>query len=139
MPGPVKPERPLKPAVWWAVGLNALWAVGWLLTMVLLGAFLLYVVGIVSPDAIATPLNPSESGMLVGLLAAAFIGNMVIGIALTIGALLLLRIGRGFRTFPPFVQALLAGLSALAVSSLIGTAFGAIVDLGSYAPGSYGF
>ncbi len=138
LPGPPKPERPLKPALWWALGLNAVWALLWTVAMMLLAAFAVYVFQAVAGGMTDLPGDPRQSGMFLGLMAGAFLGSVLVGLVLTVGALLLLRLGHTFRTFPSFVQALLAGLCALAASSVLGSAVGFVTDMASRTPGMFG-
>ncbi len=125
-PAPPKPERPLKPAVWWGVGLNVGWVVGWFAFLFVVGLFLLY-----GSEAF----SQRRSGGLIATMIGGAAINLIIGIGLTVVALLLLRRGRAYRTFPSFLQALLAALCALVVTGVLGLVVRFVLGLTAVTPG----
>ena len=133
-----KPERPLRPAVWWSVAINALYSLGICLFIGLVFGFIVLMIDVASAGEAGMSWTPAETAFVVGLLIVGFFVNLLVGIALTVGALLLLRIGAGFRTFPPFAQALLAAVCAFGVSSLLGAIVGVLTDFAMVAPAMFG-
>lgn len=103
----------------WAVGINVVWAIGWGLVMLALGALLVSFIeslDVGSTDWSGSGVTPTRVGLL---LAAGVLVTALLGTALTLTALVLLRLGPTFRTLPSFVQALLAALCALAVATVV--------------------
>lgn len=137
-PRPPKPERPLKPAVWWSVGINLVWALGCVLMVLVLGAALFAFMESLSGGGGDVALTGEETRWVAVALVGVFVVTALLGTGLTVGALVLLRLGVTFRTLPSFVQALLAALCAFAVSSVVGAVVGAVSDLASVSPALYG-
>lgn len=135
---PPKPEVPLRPAVWWSVAINAIYALGCVVLVVVFGALLVALFTGASSGEMGLDPGPRVTALLLAGLFAIFLVCLVVGLALTVGALLLLRMGSSFRTFPAFVQALLAALCAFVVGNVVGTALSFVAQFASGAPAVFG-
>ncbi len=135
---PPKPEVPLRPTVWWSVVINAIYALGTVLLIVVFGALLVAIFSGASAGEWDLDLGEDETALVVAVLVGIFVVTLLVGLALTVGALLLLRLGSGFRTFPAFVQALLASLCAFVAGNILSGVVGVIAELASFDPAVFG-
>lgn len=118
--------------------INLIWALGWVATMLVIGAVIVGLVDVASAGEADLALSDGQTAGIVWLLVGGFALTALVGTGVTIGALMLLRLGASYRTFPSFVQALLASICAFVVSSIVGTAVGLVGELASSAPAVFG-
>lgn len=114
-------ERPVLPGVWWSLVINLVVAVGFAVLILVVGwALVELFTGAVGEDVswrdAAGEEGVAEVVLIVGVV---LVVSLVVSWALTVVALLLWRLIRGFRTLPPFVQALLAFVSMWIVTSVL--------------------
>lgn len=122
VPVPVpRPERALMPAVWWSLVIN-------LVVTVLVGLAAL-LVGWAFVELIASSLGENVSwsdaagddgvGAVVLVVAAIMVGSVLVSWLITVAALVLWRLIRGFRSIPVFAQALIAFVTMWVVTTVL--------------------
>jgi len=109
------------PGVWWSLVINLVVTVGLAVLLLVVGwAF----VELIS-DAVGQPVSwrdaAEQDGVapIVLVIGLAIVVSLLVSWLLTLGALVLWRLMRGFRTIPPVVQALIAFVSMWIATSVL--------------------
>lgn len=133
-----RPERPLMPGVWWALGYNLLVTVLWALAVFLLGALMwTLVTGMAGEESTWQDVFGETGGTVAAIAVGVFLVALLAQWGLTVLCLVLWRLLRGFRTLHPALQALLALLTSWVVGTILSFvlqvfgAFAGVLDPGT--------
>lgn len=114
-------ERRLMPGVWWSLVINLVVSVGFAVLLLVLGwALVELFTGMVGEDVSWREAAGEEGvGAVVLVVGIVLVVSLLVSWGLTVLALVLWRLIRGFRTIPAFVQALVAFVSMWIVTSVL--------------------
>lgn len=125
LPAPYQPaprvEKRLMPGVWWSLVINLVVSVGLAVLLLIVGwALVELFTGMVGEDVSWREAAGEEGvGAAVLVVGIVLVVALLVSWGLTVLALVLWRLIRGFRTIPAFVQALIAFVSMWIVTSVL--------------------
>ena len=131
------------PGVWWSLVISLVVTVLMGFAALLIGwALVEFIAAIVGEDLNwRDAMSEDQFGGLVTVVALAMVGAVLVSWGLTVAALALWRLIRGFRTIPPFLQALIAFVTMWVVTSVLSVVlqviFGIFSSASSGVSGTY--